>query len=465
MAKYVLGPGAARQLKEILRGRMTAGRVEGDGACAIDEREYAHPFTLTWAASAGAVDSQTGASAGAWIIWLPEGSLVIDGETVDLTENMTAAASYPAGWFDLTDIFDGDEPGDFDLYVDASKDDPKFVIDPDDAENPVLVASVSGKEVKGVVRSALVFAKGGNKKPFDIETDEVEESGETVTVRKVVRCKFRHYSNDVSLSDFTLPDDPSAADSLMLVWRVALSVTLTDQNIDTYWSLCMESNLPADDPDYVMFAIKLYDFDASGNVTVDYRDADVNSDLGMKDNNTIADNDPSGAGQFNMSLHLKQFYGTGRNLSSAPSDFDVLIRHTPQGADFASLFYLSKAALAAAIGGGGGGGHAGDNDDVAVGGSGGIFAWTAESRTIGPGGCMVGRKWLTCTTGTGSGKADGLYQLKVVITTNGATLEVVSEVSLGTAPNGNVSYIPIYQISNAKISADYRGAFVVPCYE
>jgi hypothetical protein len=78
---------------------------------------------------------------------------------------------------------------------------------------------------------------------------------------------------------------------------------------------------------------------------------------------------------------------------------------------------------------------------------------------------MVGRKWYTCSTGTGSGKADGLYQLKVTLSANGAALEVVSGVSLGTSPSGNISYIPIYQISNAKISADYRGAFVVPAYE
>ena len=444
----------------MMRGRMASGRIDGDAAHVVDEGGFEHPYKLTYAASAGAVDEQTGVADGAWIIWLPDGCLVIDGETVDLTANLSAANSYPAGWYDLTDVFDGADPSAFDLYLDASKDDPKFVIDPDDAENPVLIAQVSGKAVKGIVESALVFSRGG-KKPFDIETVDVSGS----TVKKVVRCRFRYFSNLVTLQDFTLPASPSAADSLMLVWRVANNVTLTEANINTYWQLCMASLMPAESADYTMMGIKIYDFDASGNVTIDYRDADVNSDLGLKDNNTIADNDPSGAGQFNMSLHLKQFYGTGRNLSTAPATFDVLARYTPSGG-VAGLYYIPRSVLEGIFGGGGGGGsgHGGTNDDVAVGGSGGIFAWTAATRTIGPGGCMVGRKWYTAS-GTGSGKPDGLYQLKVTLSSSGATCEVVSGVSLGTSPSGDISYIPIYQISNAKITADYRGAFVVPAYE
>ena len=151
MAKYVLSSGAARRLKELMHGRMASGRVDGDAAHMVDEGGFEHPYKLTYAASAGAVDEQTGEADGAWIIWLPDGCLVIDGEAVDLTSGMTAANNYPSGWYDITDVFDGTDPDDFDLYLDASKDDPKFVIDPDDAENPVLIASVDGKAVKGVV--------------------------------------------------------------------------------------------------------------------------------------------------------------------------------------------------------------------------------------------------------------------------------------------------------------------------
>ena len=152
-----------------MRGRMASGRIDGDAAHVVDEGGFEHPFKLTYAASAGAVDEQTGESDGAWIIWLPDGCLVIDGEAVDLTANMTAANNYPSGWYDLTDIFDGTDPDDFDLYLDASKDDPKFVVDPSDAENPVLIAKVDRKAVKGVVESALVFSKGGDGAPFPWE--------------------------------------------------------------------------------------------------------------------------------------------------------------------------------------------------------------------------------------------------------------------------------------------------------
>ena len=152
-----------------MHGRMASGRIDGDAAHMVDEGGFEHPYKLTYAASAGAVDEQTGEADGAWIIWLPDGCLVIDGEAVDLTSGMTAANNYPSGWYDITDVFDGNDPDDFDLYLDASKDDPKFVIDPDDAENPVLIASVDGKAVKGVVESALVFSKGGDGAPFPWE--------------------------------------------------------------------------------------------------------------------------------------------------------------------------------------------------------------------------------------------------------------------------------------------------------
>lgn len=103
--------------------------------------------------------------------------------------------------------------------------------------------------------------------------------------------------------------------------------------------------------------------------------------------------------------------------------------------------------------------------------TGGMFAWTppAEGQTtgtMGAGGCMVGRKWHTAT-GTGAGKAIGVtYSAKITLTASGASVEVVSGVSVGASTSGNVSYIPIYTIgSDGKISADYRGAFVVPAYE
>ena len=107
-----------------------------------------------------------------------------------------------------------------------------------------------------------------------------------------------------------------------------------------------------------------------------------------------------------------------------------------------------------------------EDGEITFGGGGGMFAWTSSTKTIGVGGCMVARRWYTCTTGTGDDKADGLYQLRVTISNaGGVSLAVVSDATLGQAPTTTQSWIPIYQITNGEIAVDYRGAFVVPAYE
>lgn len=362
MARYLLGESAAAWL----RGQMArkapeaaTGQTRRTRFARGEPDEYPHPFELRYAADAGAVDSETGAAAGAWIIYLPERCLVIGGEAVDLTADMTAVDGYPDGWYDLTEIFDGTDPEDFDLFLDASPGAPKFVIAEEDAACPVLVTKVEGNAVKAVVKSALVIG-GGAPKPFDIETEEVEGTA----ARKVVRCRFRNFGMPVTLQDFTLPAEPSAADSLLLLWTVPAETVLTEDNYNSFWALAMESTVPSE-VSGVSLSIKLYDFDASGNVVCDYRDAPVSSDLGLKDNNTIADNDPANAGMFNMALHLKGFYGTARNLSAVPNNFDMLVRTTPSGGTTPGLFYITKLALLnwlAGGGGGGGGGSGGDDD-------------------------------------------------------------------------------------------------------
>lgn len=459
MANYVLSPAAARRLVAMMRGHMVSDRVDGPGPGAVDEQGYPHPYELTYAASAGAVDDQTGETAGAWIIWVPPGSLVMDGEEVDLAGALTPARNYPEGWYDLTDIFDGTDPEEFDLYLDASKDDPKFVMMAEDAERPVLIAKVDGKTVKGIVKSALVFTAGGNKKPFDIVTDVEDDE----PVKKIVRCIWVAGGNLVACPDFTLPSDRAVSvyAVVTITYGSQPSAQPTIEAVD--YGEVPEAPSAEGDEEVSMFFAPLYDIDEDGVVVVDYRDALVTLDWIGVDENTCS---YGGDGARLSYMHLAGFYGSSHDLSEAPDNFEVLVRYTPQGMNTPSLFYLKKSDLASAIGGGGGGGggHGGVNDDVAVGGSGGIFAWTAQSRTIGPGGCMVGRKWYNAS-GTGSNKPDGLYQLKITLSSSGASCQVVSGVSLGTSPSGDISYIPIYQITNAKIAADYRGAFVVPAYE
>ena len=434
MARYLLGEAGAKWLRAAMSQKApnaAVGATRRIPSSRGDPDGFLHPFALQYAASSGAAGEGEGPS-GAWIIWVPDGSLIIDGEVVDLPGELTAADGYPAGWYDLTDIFGEDDPGDsWDLYLDASKDDPKFVIDKEDAANPVLIAKVSGKSVMGVVESSLVIGAGALF-PWKVRLFDVT-SGNTTTKHVGVwlpryGCvqidwfsqasggwnRARLYIGCEKYSGSTIAD-ATAAESADGVWAdageftqaarwVKCTIEPGNSGLGVISNLAMVSTAPEDSTSTAYVNVVTYFHDL--------RIAKINAGGGVEQ------------------------YVTGC----------VCVRYLDYG-------------------GGGGGGSPGDNDDVSVGGSGGIFAWTAETRTIGTGGCMVGRKWFTCSTGTGSNKADGLYQLKVTLSASGASLEVVTGVSLGTAPSGDVSYIPIYQIANAKISVDYRGAFVVPAYE
>ena len=176
MANYVLGPRAARWLQTQMNGHMTGGHNPGGRPCSVDEQSFCHPFELRWAASAGG--DSGGSPKGAWIIWLPKGSLVVDGAEVDFS-TLTAASGYPAGWYDLTESFgESEAPEEFDLYLQPGAK-AEFGIDKSKLTDPVLVASVKGKMVKGVVESALVFSASGAPHPWELRrfVKEPETSG------------------------------------------------------------------------------------------------------------------------------------------------------------------------------------------------------------------------------------------------------------------------------------------------
>lgn len=468
MAKYLLGERSAAWLRAAM-ARKAPPSASGDTRYVRfskgESDDFPHPFTLQYAASAGEPDGETGAPPGAWVIWVPDGALVIDGETVDVAGALTAAQGYPDGWYDLTDVFNGDDPDDdFKIYLDASAADPKFVLDPEDATTPVLIAIVSGKTVKGVVESALVIG-GGNKKPFDIVSDVEEIDDEEQAVKKIVRCVWMAGGNVVTCNDFTIPSLGETGLSIFAVITITPGQTAAAASTYSFGVQAVdlgdvpEASAESGHENDVVFYAPLYDIDANGSILADYRDALVTLDWIGADEISCS---YGGDGDSPSYMHLKDFYNSNSDASSLPQSGAVVAR-VSSGNSY-SLKYIPLSLIGGGGGGGGGSGHGGTNDDVAVGGSGGIFAWTAATRTIGAGGCMVGRRWYSAS-GTGSGKADGLYQLKVTLTSSGATAKVVSGVSLGTSPNGNVSYIPIYQIASGKISVDYRGAFVVPAYE
>jgi len=101
----------------------------------------------------------------------------------------------------------------------------------------------------------------------------------------------------------------------------------------------------------------------------------------------------------------------------------------------------------------------------ALGGGGGMFRWTWNGHTgnIGPGGCMIGRRFYG-TSGVSGKSGNTSYYLKVTLDNSGTgpSLEIVET---SGATSDKVSYIPIYTVSGGRISVDYRGCFVVPVWE
>lgn len=168
--RYLMSERTAQFVRGLMQDAQTpesvaAGPAKRTRSDAVVEDSFAHPFELRWAASAGG--DSGGAPKGAWIIWLPKGSLVVDGSEVDFS-TLTAASGYPAGWYDLTESFgDGEVPEEFDLYLQPGVK-AEFGIDKSKLTDPVLVASVKGKMVKGVVESALVFSASGAPHPWEL---------------------------------------------------------------------------------------------------------------------------------------------------------------------------------------------------------------------------------------------------------------------------------------------------------
>lgn len=99
-----------------------------------------------------------------------------------------------------------------------------------------------------------------------------------------------------------------------------------------------------------------------------------------------------------------------------------------------------------------------DDDKNVV--SAGMFAWDPKTKTMGVGGCMVGRTWIEADVSAGSG--DGTYVLEV----NHGDANVTAKVIKGTGTKtDDKCYIPIYTVANGVVTQDRRGAFVVPLWE
>lgn len=348
--KYYLGPNAARRLGELLRGKMGQERISYGTPGMSEELAWPHPFEVTYATDSGTADDETGEMSGAWIIWVPDGSVIVDGVEKDPTNGLAPAVGYPTGWWDLTSIFDEAPAGAFDLYLDIGADPPEFTVDDSDATKPVLIAQILADfTVKGVVESALVFAEGGKKKPFDIETVDV---GGT-PVKKVVRCTWMTGGVDSPMNDFTLTDI-SGGSSVYAVVRIAGLQNGTAGapvfTVEQYASGTAPAAQQGVEGQFCGY-VKLYDLDDACGVVVDYRDAQVTLDWLGVDNNSVSYGDDGQAASY---LHLKDFYNSTSNLPAIPTGCMLLAR-VPVDGQF-TLAYVPTSLFVVTGGGGSGGG-------------------------------------------------------------------------------------------------------------
>ena len=191
--RYYLGEAGVRKLRALMNGRGESGAVRGSVPGLAIEDEFAHPFTIQWAASAG--------ESGAWIIWLPSTDLlVVSGEPVDLTAGLEpAGGDYPSGWYVIgSDVLSTDAGGSLNLKVKESESEgaqfeAEFVGDDysgDVAEDALTIAvascsvdSVSGsRSVRQYVSSELVI--GGLK--TEVSGDSADSECLEVAGKKIV---------------------------------------------------------------------------------------------------------------------------------------------------------------------------------------------------------------------------------------------------------------------------------------
>lgn len=157
VARWVRGQMNARQAPPAAVGKTRLGRP-----VAVQDNAFADPFEVRWAASAEG-----------WIIWLPDDCLMVDGEAIDLTEDLEAAGgSYPEGWYKLgvdadatsiyLNIYLPPERGD-DEEEEPEEPSGEFSAEASTDEDtwPVLIASMTGKSVRQTVSSGLVLSGFG----------------------------------------------------------------------------------------------------------------------------------------------------------------------------------------------------------------------------------------------------------------------------------------------------------------
>lgn len=528
MSYYVLTDNTARGIKNILNSQISRPTsVQRYSPVTTYKDNYPHPFEVRW------TDSMiSGGGYAIWLppeCFYMDNMFVEPKDWIPYAEDFGKLNPNDKNdwWYRLSDkIFnsngeavDIDALSSFNLYMVGSGGTAYMSLSGQNSEDTwaekgvVLVTQVENYKSKPNVKSNLIL-NDTSYKPFDIAKDnEYQGVG---TSLYMVNCIFEYCGKTEKVNDGRVigPIYPKINDGAVYyaLRLVRFSKSTQEESEDTWGidriridnldmneiiaalnKLEIEELVSSNEfqPTKAKAVYPLYIQNFYGNIVADLRHAWYNIGVDSADEKSVAltgDALSSSIEKLSSEYHLNHFHDRENDLSvgqilsgSNPpiwmvNDYDLLVRHrgqtNPNGKYANELHYLCLQDLVDNLSSGtrpGGGQDEIEPDQLSSIPVAGMFAWTESTKTIGPGGCMVGRQWYTCTNGIGSGKLDGLYQLKVTMHPGNATLMVVSDAPLGKAPTANQNYaetwIPIYQIVDGKIAADYRGAFVVPAYE
>lgn len=103
-------------------------------------------------------------------------------------------------------------------------------------------------------------------------------------------------------------------------------------------------------------------------------------------------------------------------------------------------------------------------DETAAGGVCGAFAWDPVNRQIKAGGFFAKRRFHFVAASS-AGMGDGLYSLRIDMGNGYPSGSIVSGVALETYPTDESCWIPLFQIADGVIAADYRGVASVQMWE
>lgn len=458
MAQYVLGEEGARKFRRLTQQDLTSGNSQRYGKSPALDNAFPHPYEVRWSNSLISTDGIPGG----YMIWLPDNCLYVDLSCIkpenfpQISSEEITAIQNADKWYELTPgalSTSSPWPASFDIWLNDYLSAPTFSTKQNNESDvePIHIVHIDNYRPCPSIKSSIIVGSGKKLLP-----DE-----KSIALSSDVGDLSSHLSSDwndkLRIKGFHTFGDSTAYDNTTsFIVRGGGGGIANPPSGNEYVDYLNVANFKNDILQDVADALS----NDTSALTVDEQSVSKGGDgWGISSESGV---EPA--------LHMWHFHDHGADVEN-PEMCDFVLRYYPEPeSDQSWLRYISwdkvKELLSSEGGGGGeGGGGEVTPDQLSSIPCWGMFMWTEKTRTIGPGGVMIGRQWVNAS-GTGSDKSDALYQVKCTINANGSySCQVVSGVSLGQAPTTTDCWIPIYQISGGKIAADYRGAFVVPAFD